>query len=52
MGWWSTCPCVTASTVFVPGGDMHQFKNTGDGVLRFICLVPQEWLLGVDKPDV
>jgi quercetin dioxygenase-like cupin family protein len=32
------------STIFVPGGDMHQFRNTGDDVLRFICLVPQEWL--------
>jgi quercetin dioxygenase-like cupin family protein len=35
------------STVFVPGGEMHQFRNTGDEVLRFICLVPQEWLQGV-----
>jgi len=32
------------STVFVPGGDMHRFQNTGDEVLRFICVVPQEWL--------
>lgn len=32
------------STVFVPGGDMHQFRNTGDDVLRFICLIPQDWL--------
>ena len=29
-----------ASTVFVPGGDLHQFRNTGDVVLRFICLIP------------
>jgi quercetin dioxygenase-like cupin family protein len=39
------------STVFVPGGEMHQFQNTGDGPLRFICLVPQEWLQGVEKPE-
>jgi quercetin dioxygenase-like cupin family protein len=26
--------------VFVPGGAEHQFKNTGDSVLRFLCLVP------------
>jgi quercetin dioxygenase-like cupin family protein len=32
------------STVFVPGGDLHQFRCTGDEVLRFICVVPQEWL--------
>ena len=22
--------------VFVPGGEQHQFRNTGDGVLRFL----------------
>jgi quercetin dioxygenase-like cupin family protein len=38
------------SVVYVPGGDMHQFHNTGDDVLRFICLVPQEWLHGVVQP--
>lgn len=42
-------PLQEGSTVFVPGGEMHQFQNTGDGLLRFLCLVPQEWLLGV-KP--
>lgn len=39
------------STVFVPGGEMHQFRNTGNEALRFICLVPQEWLQGVQKPE-
>jgi quercetin dioxygenase-like cupin family protein len=43
-------PIGHGSTVFVPGGEMHQFQNTGDDVLRFICLVPQEWLQGVKKP--
>jgi quercetin dioxygenase-like cupin family protein len=43
-------PIEHGSTVFVPGDEMHQFRNTGDGVLRFICLVPQEWLHGV-KPE-
>lgn len=28
------------SVVFVPGEEMHQFVNTGKGVLRFICMVP------------
>jgi quercetin dioxygenase-like cupin family protein len=42
-------PIRHGSTVFVPGGEMHQFQNGGDGVLRFICLVPQEWLAGVKK---
>ena len=39
-------PIGHGSTVFVPGGDEHQFHNTGDDVLRFICLIPQEWLHG------
>jgi len=26
--------------IFVPGGVEHQFKNAGDSVLRFLCLVP------------
>jgi len=26
--------------VFVPGGTEHRFKNTGDCVLRFLCIIP------------
>ena len=26
--------------IFVPGGVEHQFKNTGDSVLRFLCIIP------------
>lgn len=43
-------PIGHGSTVFVPGGDMHRLRNTGSGVLRFLCLVPQEWLAGVENP--
>jgi quercetin dioxygenase-like cupin family protein len=39
------------STVLVPGGEMHQFQNAGDDVLRFICLIPQDWLQGVENPE-
>ena len=39
------------STIFVPGGEMHQFRNAGDDVLRFVCLVPQEWLHGVARSE-
>jgi quercetin dioxygenase-like cupin family protein len=42
-------PIGHGSTVFVPGGEMHQFQNRGDSALRFICLVPQDWLGTVDK---
>lgn len=43
-------PISHGSAVLVPGGEMHQFQNRGDTVLRFLCLVPQEWLGGVEKP--
>ncbi|MGB3976612.1 MAG: cupin domain-containing protein [bacterium] len=33
--------------ILVPGGEIHQFINTGTEILRFICLVPQEWLKSV-----
>lgn len=26
--------------VFVPSGETHQFKNTGDQALRLLCLIP------------
>jgi quercetin dioxygenase-like cupin family protein len=40
-------PIRHGSAVFVPGGDRHQFRNTGQDLLRFICVVPQDWLEGV-----
>ncbi len=42
-------PIAHGSTVFVPGGELHQFKNAGDDVLRFICVIPQEWIEKVKK---
>ncbi|MBN2655869.1 MAG: cupin domain-containing protein [Spirochaetales bacterium] len=34
---------VTAGdTAYVPGGEKHQFRNTGDGDFSFICIVPEE----------
>ncbi len=36
---------------FIPGDEMHQFINIGQETLRFICLIPQEWLGNVsEKP--
>jgi len=37
-------PIARGKAVFVPGGERHQFVNTGKTTLRFMCLVPQEWL--------
>jgi len=44
-------PVSEGSAVFVPGNEMHQLKNVGDEVVRFICLVPQEWLSEVKRPN-
>jgi len=27
---------------YIPGGAVHQFKNTGESELSFICIVPEE----------
>jgi quercetin dioxygenase-like cupin family protein len=29
------------SYAYIPAGSLHQFINTGDGVFRFICIVPK-----------
>ena len=28
--------------IFVPPGQVHQFKNAGEGELKFLCLVPKK----------
>lgn len=30
----------SGSVVFIPGGEEHQFKNTGKGDFIFVCLIP------------
>lgn len=35
-------PMKPGDTVLVPQGVRHQFRNTGSGILRFICLVPMK----------
>jgi quercetin dioxygenase-like cupin family protein len=40
-------PVSAGSVVLVEGDEMHQFRNTGEGVLRFICLIPHMWLEGL-----
>lgn len=44
-------PVGHGSTVFVPGAAMHQFQNAGHDILRFICVIPHEWLHEVEKPE-
>ncbi len=33
-------PLEPGTVVFIPGGEEHNFKNTGDEALRFLCLIP------------
>lgn len=35
-------PIKAGSFAYVPSGELHQFKNTGKGILKFICIVPPE----------
>jgi quercetin dioxygenase-like cupin family protein len=35
-----TTPLKPAETVFVPPNERHQFKNSGQTTLKFICLIP------------
>ena len=39
-------PIGAGSVILVPGNEMHRFRNTGSGVLRFICLIPHMSLEG------
>jgi len=33
-------PFEAEHVIFVPGGREHCFKNTGDGLMRFLCIIP------------
>ena len=44
-------PLTPGTAVFVPGEVLHQFRNTGPGLLRYICLVPHAELEGWAQPD-
>ena len=35
-------PVKAGSFAFVPAGAEHQYKNSGQGMFRFICIVPKE----------
>ena len=34
-------PLKPGDIVFIPGGVMHQYRNAGKEVFRFICLIPK-----------
>jgi quercetin dioxygenase-like cupin family protein len=33
-------PIKAGDAVFIPGGEIHQFRNTGDALMRVMCLIP------------
>ena len=33
-------PFKSGDVVFIPSNEMHQFKNSGKELVRFICLIP------------
>ena len=35
-------PIEAGSYAYVPAGSLHQYKNEGIGMFRFICIVPEE----------
>lgn len=35
-----TTPFRAGDVVFVPSNELHQFKNSGKVLLRFLCLIP------------
>ena len=40
-------PIAPGSTILVEKNEVHHFRNVGDEVLRFICLIPYKWLEGL-----
>jgi len=39
-------PAGPGTIAYVPGNVLHQFRNTGSQVLRFVCLIPHPELEG------
>ncbi|HNX00181.1 MAG TPA: cupin domain-containing protein [Candidatus Cloacimonadota bacterium] len=35
-------PFITNDAIYVESGKMHQFKNTGSKLLKFLCMIPHE----------
>ncbi|MFW6032268.1 MAG: cupin domain-containing protein [Phycisphaeraceae bacterium] len=33
-------PVSQGDAIFIPAGEPHQFRNVGEAVLRFLCMVP------------
>lgn len=36
----TTQPIAAGNAIFVAPNEIHQFRNTGGGIMRFVCLIP------------
>ncbi len=41
-------PIAAGDVVYMPANELHQFRNTGDEPLRFMCMVPTRFDCGAD----
>jgi len=39
---WGERPFQAGDFIFVDPQEKHQFKNAGDGIMRFLCIVPHD----------
>lgn len=39
-----TYPIRAGDVIFVPGDSVHQYRNTGQSPLKFLCGIPQPWI--------
>ena len=42
-------PVHQGDVIFVPGDVQHQYRNTGNTPLKFICGIPMEWIKDAKK---
>lgn len=38
----TTTPVTAGSYAYIPGNAVHQFRNVGEGMFSFLCIVPKE----------
>jgi quercetin dioxygenase-like cupin family protein len=36
-------PIKAGDSILVPPGEKHNYRNTGDSIMKFLCMVPKEY---------
>lgn len=44
-------PLKSGDVVFMPANELHQFRNTGNTPMRFVCLVPTQFDCSGESQD-